>query len=165
MPRCKHLVNTYLLTIIKEDQAEERKASRSKMPVGVRLSNRKLKRIKYTKFQRLYTKNRKKAYDSLFNNASVDYNLAVDDVFSFWRHLLTHVAINEPNPNQILFEETPVTFCEELLIYPNEVAKYEPRGKSAAALMVCPFSILKRSTAVLRRSSVFSCCCTGCQRT
>lgn len=47
---------------------------------------------------------------------------------------MTHVAINEPDPNEILFEETPVTFCEDLLIYPGEVAKFEPRDRSAAGL-------------------------------
>lgn len=131
--RCKHLINSYLTSIVKEDRGIGKQGLRKRAVTRGNLSKRKLKRINFTKFQRLYSKNRKKAFDSLYNNNCLDETLDAGTAFSYWKHLLTHIAIDEPNPQNIQLNEVVVVF-DENLIYPEEIARHNPRGKSSAGL-------------------------------
>lgn len=130
---CQDLINSYLQNIIKEDVSGGRVRRRS-VESRRKVSNRKQRRIQYTKFQRLYKKNRKKAYDSIYNNNSISENLDSTVVFGYWEDLLTHITIKEPNLNNLQTTEAPVYFDESLLIYPEVVEKFNPRGKSSAVL-------------------------------
>lgn len=47
---------------------------------------------------------------------------------------MKHIAINEPNPANLQFGNTPAEFNENLLIYPEELEKCNPRGKSPTGL-------------------------------
>lgn len=125
--RCKHLINTYLLTIIKEDQTEK-KVSRSRMPVGGSCAIGNLRGLSIQNSNDCILKTGK-AYDSLYSNTSIGRSLEVDTVFSFWKHLLTHVAIYEPDPNEILFEEAPVTFVR---IYSSTQMKWPSLSQGAS---------------------------------
>lgn len=80
--RCKQLINSYLTSIVKEDRGIVKQSLRKRAVARENLSKRKMKRINFTKFQRLYSKNRKKAFDSLFNN-SFDVTLDSNAVFSY----------------------------------------------------------------------------------
>lgn len=127
--KSKTLVKAYIDTLVKP---LESCLGRNVRPnsTNKKLSNRKLKRIRYTKFQRFYKKNRKKAFDSLYGNNSTSDLLTSDIVFGYWKYLLTHKAINDPV--QPTFCNDPVEFDTDLLIYPDEVSDCNPKGKSAA---------------------------------
>lgn len=58
-------------------------------------SRRKQKRQEYAAFQKRYQKNRKRAFDSLYNKNSVADSLSGEVVFMFWEHLLTHKSITD----------------------------------------------------------------------
>lgn len=80
--KCKNLILTSLLSIIKEDEMMRRVKVPQRSPIQKQVSNRKLKRIRYTKMQRMYKRNRKKSFDTLYNNNSTSDMLTPDIVFS-----------------------------------------------------------------------------------
>lgn len=90
-----------------------------------------MKRIKYAKLQRMFAKNRKRAYDDQYNNNSISNSLDSNTVFEYCKHLLTHTSISHPNSTS-LHSNLPVEFVKELLIYPEEVTRCNPKGKSSA---------------------------------
>lgn len=130
--KCKNLLTAFVNTLIKTIEPRKKKGKFIKPKKNI--SKRKQKRILYTKFQRLYNRNRKKAFDSLYNNNSISPELNEDTVFEYWKHLLTHVSLTEPNPANLEQDRTPIEFSTDLLIYPEEVAACNPKGKSAAGL-------------------------------
>lgn len=90
--------------------------------------------MKKVKFQALYKKNRKKSYDSLYNNNSLGNELTSDSVFAFWKHLLCHTSITEPDPSKLVYNEVPIHFEPDDLIYIEEIRATNPKNKSAAGL-------------------------------
>lgn len=128
--RSKNLTKAYIDTLIKPMESRRGGGGRPRVSKNNKLSNRKLRRIKYTKFQRFYKNNRKKAFDSLYGSNSTSNSLSSEKVFAYWQHLLTQVAVNDPVLPTVV--DSPVEFDSSLLIYPNDVALCNPKGKSAA---------------------------------
>lgn len=89
--KAKDLINAFLSSICKPKPSRIRRQVNRK--TSVKISNSKLKRQRYARFQQLFKKNRKSAYDSLYNSNSVSDELEPDEVFNFWKHLLTHTSV------------------------------------------------------------------------
>lgn len=67
-----------------DEQKKNFKPSKSNNKV---LSKRKMKRQRYARFQKLHSKTRKVAFETLYNNNSIDEELDPIAVFSFWNQL------------------------------------------------------------------------------
>lgn len=132
---CKDLINGHLTTIIKPKSRVTSGKRTNEAPKN--MSNRKRKREDYIKIQRLYRKNRKSAFDSLYNSNSISEELSSDVGFSFWSHLLTKTNTRDEqfmNMDNDLVEEDSPSFDSNRLIYPEEVRDVRTTGKTSAGL-------------------------------
>lgn len=57
------------------------------------LSKRKKRRQDYAMMQKLYSKNKHAVYQRIFQNNSLSPNLQKEDVFGYWKNLLTHSTL------------------------------------------------------------------------
>ena len=90
------------------------------------LSKRKQRKAEYAKLQRLYKKSRKAAYNRIVSNPSISPELDSQDVFHFWKHLLSKTD----------FSDFPVQTSSETInistyIQPEEVLAAHMKNNSA----------------------------------
>ena len=63
------------------------------------LSNRKKKKAEYAKLQKLCKKSHKAVYNKIIPNTSISPELNSNDVFQFWKYLITRTDYTAPGPD------------------------------------------------------------------
>ena len=76
-------------------QKKKKSKSNNKSNFKRKPSNRRAKREAYAKLQKIYEKNRKKAYEEIFSKSSISSSLTPTDVFSYWENLLTKTNLSK----------------------------------------------------------------------
>lgn len=91
-------------------------------------SMRKRRRYEYATLQRLYRKDRRAAFTRIFTDTSVGEQVNCNDVFSFWRHLMTRTNFDS-EPFDIRPE--PGAIDEDTFVSPEEVSAHRMPAKTS----------------------------------
>lgn len=89
----------------------------------------------YAELQKLYKRDRTKAFKRIFQSTSVSESLSSRDVFRFWEHFLTITPFVEgelPNNEERVNSEDARNLAEFVIV--EEVAKAYPPNKTAVGV-------------------------------
>jgi len=76
-------------------EKKEKKRRKRTNKAKTSLSNRKLKKKNYRELQQLYSRNRSKCYEKIFNDQKFDEGLTEETMFGYWKDLLETRSMNE----------------------------------------------------------------------
>ena len=143
--RARDLVERYLnLTLcdIKQARPPDKPKKRRRGAVVVStLSKRKQRRADYANLQKLYRKSRKAAYNKIVSNNSISPLLETQNVFHFWKNLLTRTDFSEfpiQTSNESLNISTYIQPCEILAAHMKFSSAPGPDGLTVGKLSKIP---------------------------